>query len=173
MQRLLNPREKVILFITFSVVIFGLVLNFLILPVAKKNNALDSQIFVKREKLEKYLLLLKHSRDIQDKYKTLSAGKALLAQDKDSLVDTLSEIEAVAKQAGIRIIDIRPTELKQKKEISVDFRAEATIEAYIQFIYNIENSLSLLRIKKFQLNAKPNTSTLEGSFSVSRLQISD
>ena len=63
--------------------------------------------------------------------------------------------------------------LELYKEILIDLRTEGTQEGYLKFFYNIENSLALLRIKKFRLTAKTNTQTLEGSFSISQLSLSE
>lgn len=173
MQKILSLREKIILTITVCVVISAAAFNFLILPAIKKNASLNNQIYISREKLRKYALLLKQGDSIKAKYKSLSSGKTFTEDKSDPLVSALSEIEAIAKLSNIRIIDIRPQELKKQKEISIDFRAEGTIESYLAFIYNVENSLSLLRVKKFQLSAKPNAEALEGSFSVSKPQSLD
>ena len=173
MLKILSGREKIIFFAALFTVIAGFIFNFFVLPVVKKNGLLDRQIFLAQEKLYKYSLLLKQKVYIQDKYQKLSLGRIVAQNNKDPLVSALSEIEAIAKQANIRIIDIRPSEAKKQRVASIDFRAEATLEAYIEFMYNIESSLSLLRIEKFQLNAKPNTEALEGTFSISKLQVKD
>lgn len=173
MLKILSGREKIIFFAALFTVITGLIFNFLALPIIKKSGLLDRQILLAQEKLSKYSLLLKEKDYIQDKYQKLSSGRIVAQDAQDPLVSALSEIEGIAKQANIRIIDIRPSEARKQRLASIDFRAEATLEAYIEFIYNIESSLSLLRIEKFQLNAKPNTPALEGSFSISKLQVKD
>jgi hypothetical protein len=173
MPQILNKRERVILSIAGCVLICGIIFNFFIFPVIRKNAALNKEIYVTKERLKKYMLLLKQKDYIQEKYNSLSSGQVLPKDTKDPLVSALSEIEAIAKQANVRILDIRPAELKKQKDISIDFKAEATLEDYLKFIYNTESSLSLLRIKKFQLNAKPNTLALEGSFSLIKIQLSE
>lgn len=88
----------------------------------------------------------------------------------------LSELELIAQQSGVSIIDIRPQlpkETSAYKEIYIDLRAEGSMQAFLKFIYDIENSLSLLRIKKLQLIAKPNSSILEGIFSISELSVTE
>lgn len=59
------------------------------------------------------------------------------------------------------------------KEIMVDLRTEGEMKDYMRFIYDIENSISLLRIRKIQLNAKSNTTALEGNISISQLSASE
>jgi hypothetical protein len=97
---------------------------------------------------------------------------------QDSLVAALSELQNLAKNAKIRIIDLRPqqvakTNKKSGKEITIDMRAEGSMEGYLKFIYDIENSLWVLHIKKFQLLAKNNSSALEGVFTISQVSVSN
>lgn len=168
MLRILTRREKIILSLTIAVIIFAISFNTLINPILTKNDTLNKEIELTRTKLSKYLRLLSQKDKIQH---TL-----ISSQPADRLVNALSELENLAKQANIRIIDLRPQTPKSLalyKEVPIDLRTEGTLEGYLKFIYSIENSLSLLSIRRFQLNAKPNTQTLEGSFSISQISLSD
>lgn len=163
MIRMLSKRERIILYTTIGVIISAIAFNFIIAPVLTKINYLNNEIKVSRMKLTKYHWLLTQKDNTQNKYSKFSADIAVLGEQKDTSVSALSEIENLAKNADIRIIDIRP------QTNSIDLKAEGTMEGYLKFIYNIESSLLLLRIKKFQLSTKPNSPTLEGAFSISKL----
>jgi len=82
----------------------------------------------------------------------------------------LAELERLASASGIKIIDVRPQTpgeiAKAVKELVVDIRVEGSIEGLVNFIYQVENSLALLRVKRLQIGAKPNTQELEGSFTL-------
>ena len=172
MQKILSKREKAIFSLTVGVIIFSIIFNFLISPALKKAESLNKEIRVSRLKLKKYVQLLSQKEYIESKYNKVASGLNLLGPDKDTSVTTLSVLETIAKDANILIIDIRPQgnrNIDLYKETVVDLRTEGSIEGYLKFIYNIENSLSLLKIRKFQLSAKPNAPTLEGSFSISQL----
>lgn len=172
MLRILTKRETSILWLTVAVVIFAIGFNFLSETVLNKNDALNKEISITRVKLKKYLWLLAHKDSIQNKYKQFASLTDLAKEiKKDTLVDVLSELETIARGSNIRILDLRPQSQKDPssyREALVDLKTEGTLQDYLKFIYNIENSLSLLRIKRLQLNAKPNTQNLEGSFSISR-----
>jgi hypothetical protein len=174
MQRILTKREKIILYVTAGVVIFSIIFNFLISPLLQKTQSLNKEINVTGLKLRKYIQLLSNKDNIQNRYNEFVAGKNSTYENKDPLVAALSVLEGMAKDAGVRIIDIRPQasqRLDLYKEILIDLRTEASMESYIKFLYNIESSLSLLKIKKFQLNTKPNSQFLEGNFSISRISL--
>ncbi|MDD5652814.1 MAG: GspMb/PilO family protein [Candidatus Omnitrophica bacterium] len=170
MQRIISKREKLIFYLTVAIIIFSLIFNFLLAPVFKKNELLNRQITTTRAKLKKYLWLLNQKEAIQNNKYT--SGAKLSLSEKDTLVDTLAELENLAKDANIRIVDIRPQtprSLDLYKEIIIDVRAEGSLDGYIKFIYSLENSLSLLEVKKLDLNTKPNSQLLEGAFTISQL----
>lgn len=172
MQKIITKREKIILYTTIGVIIFSIGFNFLVAPLLTKNDNLNKEININRAKLTKYLRLLSQKDSIQSKYSKLSADFKVSTRQEGALVTTLSELENIAKNANIRIIDIRPQAPKSSdlyKEVIIELRTEGTMESYLDFIYTMENSLLLLRIKKIQLNAKSNTPTLEGIFSISQI----
>lgn len=168
MPKIFTAREKLILYTTVGVVLIGIIFRFLISPVWEKNEALDKQIDLTRTKLKKFMRLLSQKEKIQNQL--ISASSPTSRQQKNSIVAPLSELEILASEANIRIIDIRPQNISKTtipgNEISIDLRTEGMIESYIKFIYNIEKSLSLLRIKKLQLTARPNSTALEGNFCI-------
>jgi hypothetical protein len=174
---MLSKRERVIFYATGGVIIFALVFNFLISPILKKNDALNKEIAVTRRKLKKYMQLLSQKDYIQDKFNKFSATLNVSAQQEDALMSALSNIENLAKNANVRIIDIRPQSTAKAgspyKEMLIDLRTEGEIGGYIKFIYDLENSLSLLKIERFQLTSKSNSQFLEGIFSISQISISE
>ncbi len=169
---MLSRREKLILYISVGTIFLGVVISFIIEPVVTKNTMLNSEVKLARLKLKKYSMLLKKEEYIKNRYSKFNLNLPVSGEQEDRLVNVLSELEKTAQNAAIQIIDMRPQTSEEPgkyKEIIVDLKAEATMEGYTKFIYDIENSQLLLRIKKFQLNAKPNSQTLEGIFSISAI----
>ena len=174
MIKILTKRERTILYLTVGIIISSILVKFLIAPVFTKNNNLNQEIKFTRVKLKKYLWLISKKKSLESKFSKYISGLSATAQESDTLVSALAELENLAKAAQIRIIDIRPQAPKASnlyKEIAIDIRAEGTMENYLKFIYDIENSLALLRIKRMQLNSKPNTPLLEGTFSITQLSL--
>lgn len=168
MPKIFTAREKLILYTTVGVVLTGIIFRFLIGPVWEKSEGLDKQIDLTRAKLKKFVRLLSQKEKIQNQMNPASSVTS--RQQKNSIVAPLSEIEILASNANVRIIDIRPQTISKASssgnEIIIDLRAEGVIEGYIKFIYTIENSLLLLRIKKLQLTVQPNSTALEGNFCI-------
>jgi len=170
MPRIFSEREKIILYLTIGVITFGIGYSYLIRPVIEKNAALSKKILQTKTKLNKYRRLLSQKQSLQDKYNKLNFSFKLSDQGEGTVVGVLSELENLAKEADIYFDDIRPQttrEADSQKEIIIDLKTEGSIEGYLRFIYSIEHSPMLLKIKKFQLGARPNRQVLEGSFSIS------
>jgi len=174
MQKILTQREKTILFATIGIVFISILYNFTITPVILKNSLLNKDILSTRMKLKKYLVLLSQKQSLQTKYNYLNVEKPPDGVKENSTLITLSEIENMANTAHIRILDIRPQLRKTEgsyDEILIELRTEGSLNDYIKFIYDLENSLLLLRIKRFQFSSRSNSALLEANFSVSKLAV--
>jgi len=175
MIKALNKREKIILSATFSVIASSIAFNLFIGPALKRSDALNKEISLTKSRLRKYLQLLSEKDGLQRKYDKFFKHLGLSEEDEKAPLGALSELEKLSKASGIRILDIRPQGPSGRpgaqKASAIDLRAEGTMEEYIRFIYAVESSSLFLRIKKFQLSAKPNTSALEGVFSVDQVSL--
>ncbi len=170
MNKLLSPSEKIIVYILFALLFLGVNIVFIFEPVFKENRMLNDRIKVTMLKTKKYLRLLKEEKYIRDKYAKLNLKIPAVEKLQSRLVSTLSVLEDTAQKANVQIIDLRPeinSESAQDKAVVIDLKAEAPINEFVNFIYGIENSQLLLTIKKFQLNARPNSQILDGIFLIS------
>ena len=176
MPKVLSKREKLIVYLTIGVIAFAILSNAVIIPLFNKNEELNKQIAYSKIKLVKYLRLMNQKDAIQNIFTQFSRNAKLSDNKEDRIIEVLSEIETLAKTASVRIIDLRPQsaakDASSYKELIVDLKAEGSVEGFMKFIYDLENSLSLLKIKRFQLSSKPNSQLLEANFSISQLSLS-
>lgn len=173
MRKILSNREKIILYITIFIIILSAVFNFLLAPILNKIDILDKEISLSLAKLRKYSRLLEQKEAIQAKYDKFALHLKGLGSQTDASVNLLSVLEAIADASAMRIIDIRPQaglrrDSASHTQISAELKIEGTIESCLKFIYQVENSPLILKIKRFQLNAKPNTQFLEGNFFIAQ-----
>ena len=172
MQRIFSKREKTTLFATIGVILFSIIFNILIMPIVEKNSGMDKEIAYTSAKLNKYLWLLSQKQNLQVKFSKFSSGAGLSdSRQKNMQVETFAELEAMARDSGVVIVDIRPqgsAQIQAKAENIIDLRCEAPIAAQMRFIYKLENSPLLLRIRRCQFTAKPNSQNLEAAFSLSQ-----
>ncbi len=174
MLKAFNKREKIILVATCAVILFSLLFRFIIEPLLAKNEILNKEIKVTQLKLKKYLRLLSQKEYLKSSYAKIASGVNIAQKGEDASTGILSEIENLARDSNLHIIDMRPQSQKSfssYKESYVELRAEGGMQSCLKFIYNIENSLSLLAVKKFQFSTKPGSSTLEVSFLISQLSL--
>lgn len=175
MTKFLSKREKIILFATLAIIIFSILFNFLLEPLLNRNSILNQRITVARAKLSKYRRLIEYKDKLESQYKNFTSALTI-PREEDTFVGALAEIERIAKDAHLRIIDIRPGTSKDtgtKKSMPIDLRMEGTIEGYLQFIYTIENYPTLLKIRAIRLNALANSQLVEGIFSISQIILSE
>ncbi len=173
MQKILSKKEKAILSVTIGVLILSVGLNLMVIPLLNRNEVLNQEININKAKLNKYVSLLRQKESIQDKYKKIFncfTGNPVEFNKADSV---LSGLDNLAKNADIRIIDMRPQGIYKgrdlNRELAIDLKTEGEMENYLKFLYEFEYSLPFLKVKKFQLNAKPNTIFLEGIFTISQI----
>lgn len=170
MPETLNRREKIILLSVIMLVILAIGFRTLVAPVLARNAVLDTEIKITRLKLKKYLGLLNQKEELKNAYAKLSRVSVTPQEGQATSTGILSDIENLANDSGLYIIDIRPEPRKNtaSKENYVQLRTEGEMESYLKFIYSIENSLRLLQVKKLQLQAKNGSSRLEGNFLISQ-----
>jgi hypothetical protein len=169
MIKVLNKRERGILYLAVSVFLIAVCFNFFISPLLSRNALLNKEINVARAKLKRYLRLLNQKEQIKNKY----TGKLNMPEGlaENPLALTLAELDSLAKDTNIRIIDIRPQAAARKKEVVIDLRAEGTLDGFMKFIYDVETSLALLQIKRLQFSSKPETASLEATFTISQIPL--
>lgn len=167
MHSIFKKRERIILYIAIAVIFFSLVFNFLLSPLIEKYDILNKEINLNQAKLQKYQTLLNSKNEIENKYAKLSLSPGPLKDMDDPTVTSLAALENLAKNAGIKLLDIRPEQNQRKNgQNAIELRAEGSMEGYTKFIYDIGNSLMLLKIRRFQVAAKPNAQALEGTFTI-------
>lgn len=177
MIKLLNKREKLVFNLAVAAILFMLIFNFIISPIMARYVQLNKEIAVTRAKLSKYMVLLSQKEKIQKQYSDkFNSVPSLPELKQDYLVLVLSELQDLAKKAEISIIDLRPQQGVKSgsplnKEIIIEMRTEGSMEGYFKFIYDIENSLWILDIKKFQLLTKGNSAVLEGVFTIAQVSL--
>lgn len=169
--KLLTKRERIIFFLTIAIICVSLSFNYIFKPLVKKFNFLNQEILTYKIKLEKAFRLLEEREGIKAKYTKVSSLVKENVSEEELLASILSELENLAKLSGLRITDIRPQSpkaLRTHKEFLIEVKQEGQIQAFLRFIYELENSGYLLRIKKLQLNPKTD-GQLEGNLLISKI----
>jgi hypothetical protein len=173
MVKVLKKREQLLLYIILALACFSLFFNFIAYPLWQKNRALSNEIARTKLRLIKYLEILNRKDELEKNHSDASPTLLAFEQKQDTVVSVLAELEHLSKKTNVKILDIRPqstTRSSKKQAVAFDLRLEGDIEGYLKFIYEIENSVFLLQIKKILLRAKANSPLIEVAFTI--IQIS-
>jgi hypothetical protein len=167
----LSKRERFVAGLALVAVVLGLVFHFLLVPAMERASRLDKEIVMMRARLARADLLM-HQKDVLAKYLGAPGqGPSGINGVKDPVVGMLVELEGLAKEAGVSIVDIRPRspgERPSSRELLVDMKTEGSVKAQVKFLLDLESSFSLMGVKKYQLTPRPDNGSLEGSFSITQ-----
>ena len=173
MPKIFKKRERIIFYLVVGLVTASVGFNLAVEPLLVKNNNLSNEINAGRAKLKRYAQLLAQKDAIESEFRKFSVSLNNTGL-QDASVSALSELENLARAANIRIVDIRPQNAKSAdlyKETIIELKAEGSMGDYLKFIYSIENSLFLLKIKRFVLTARADPGSLEANLSISQIAL--
>jgi hypothetical protein len=149
-------------------------LGYLGLPVWEQMQKIRAETTQTQGKLRKYQALIKQKSQIRGKYRQLSGMVNAGNLPTDESMSALSELEELTKAAGVVLVDMRPQSAagrvrRSGKETLFDLRIQGQLDGILKFIYTLENTPSLLTIKKVQITSgrRPGQ-PLEGTFVISQ-----
>lgn len=169
-------REKRLVVITLALASLSIGYIFILEPFYKKYVGLNQEIQMKQIRLAKSLRLVREKDAITREYKKYSRLLITSGSQEEEMAAVLGEIENTGKTAGIYLNDVKPQRVKDMdfyRELVVEIKFQATMQTLAQFIYNLENSASLLKVKRLQINIKGGGSaSIEGNLQISKIALS-
>lgn len=160
----LSKKDKVIFYITVTLVSLTLLDRLIISPVFSKIRLLNKEIQDKETNIKVNLRILAQ----KDKILTESAKYGSFLGDSkgggdEQVTSVLREIESLANKSSVYLVDMKPGNAKESgvsKMILINLNCEAQMEQLINFMYSIENSDNLLSIEKYQMTPKSKESSV-------------
>jgi len=153
----LSKRERAVLFLSLGVIAAAFIYNFVLEPFVNKWADLSGQISAKNAKLEKYIRLISRAQDYSEEYNRYALPAEGAKSDEEQIALVLSFVESAARKTNVYINSMKPGSVKDKKFYKI-FLIEADIEAPVKslaaFLYDIENSPKMLKVKSIDINAK-------------------
>lgn len=169
----LSKRERLILFLTVSVSALAVVYVSAVEPLSARFNKLNSEITLKKRKLEKIYQLLGHREKIETEYEKLVRAAIKENSDEEIIASILNQMEAIARGSGVQINNVRPDRVKEEagyKRLSIEVSTESNTDALFKFIYNLETSPALLKIERLQISpSRKQDGLVEATFSIVRI----
>jgi len=158
------PKKKRYIFYIAITIVIAVFFDRVILQTAKNRiKKLNNGILVQEKKLQKYLHILSQEGLVTGEYQKYTEGISQNHSDEEEKLKLLSEIEKIARSASVLLKDIKPGEIKKTglyKKYTIKIEAESTINYLVDFIYQLEKTSRLLRIKDFQLRPKEEKSAI-------------
>lgn len=160
----LSKKEKAVFYIAIFLVSLTILDRLIISPVFSKIGSLNKAIHEKEAEIKKNLrILAQKDRILSENAKYGSSVVDSNNNEDEQITLVLKEIEGLANKSSVYLVDMKPASAKDSgvsKKIFVNLNCEAQMEQIVDFIYNIENSNSLLSIGKYQLAPKSTESSV-------------
>ena len=153
----MSKKERNLFLIAIIFVGCAILYRTTLLPAIGNSAALNRRIQLKRRMIKDSLGLLNQKDNIQkESRKYASYAKQKLSEEEETAV-LLKEIEDIARKSSVQLIDLKP--YSQGKidfyiEYRIEIETESNMNQLVAFIYNLQNSESLLKVVKFRINSK-------------------
>ena len=170
----LNERERLIALSTALMAVAALLYSFIIEPVGTHWSFLNNEISSRQNVLSKdQRLSMMHER-IAAEYANFSKNVNPAQGLDNGVADTMNLIEYVSRKNACTIVNMKPLSDKNSlsyKEIMIEVTAEASMDVFSKFIYDIESSNSvMIRINRVTLTPKPGqTGVLRGVLIITKI----
>jgi len=148
----LTKREKIILYVTLSVVVLVVVDQVVVRSVMHTLSSVDKQIAEIEGEIQTGIGLLGQKDRMMKEVDFYASYAAPGDNQEDGTLVLLKEIQEAASKSSVNLVYVKPGRAEQEGSVSVFnaiFESEGSMEQLIRFLYTIENSKNLLRVEKY------------------------
>lgn len=157
----LSKRERYIFYISAIILTVVFLDRVVVRQIVGKLNRLNSETFLQERKLQKSLYILLREKMIAKEYEEYTKHVKQTYSDEEEKARLLSEIEKLARESSVFVANIKSglaENAKAYKVYTVEIEIESKIDYIIDFIYQLEKSPRLFRVRDFHLIPKENKS---------------
>jgi hypothetical protein len=153
---LLSSKEKKWAFIALSVAMGALIYGWLVDPIFEDSSKNDGRLRAKKTALKKSFASIAQSEALKADYER-TAGHALLSAEQEDVTESLKNLEQIANEYSILLANVNPQIFEGDEDgsrrILFDVSARADVMSFVRFLYRLETSPHLLRVKRFTVSA--------------------
>jgi hypothetical protein len=164
----IERREEVLFYITGVVISLAVLLNFIVIPTTEKIKNLREKVAILEQKAQRYQWLIDNQESLRKAYAGLPSlpGGFNFSVKQDSST-FLKNLEAISRQSGLRLIEMRPLEASSSKgsHLSVELRQQGSMPQIIAFLYDLE-VLAGFVVEKVQISSNASVDALEADLLV-------
>jgi hypothetical protein len=170
----LSNRERTLLYVTVGAVGLALWYSYLMGPMIGRWRNLRARVDRSELQYEKFARVARREDTTRMEYQAIADRLKMKGSDQEEMAVLLKEIESLARNR-IRITNVTPHSVKEfgfYKRFNVEIDCEARMEELVRFIYEAEESESLLRLHRLRVQVKSGDPGLvEVSLLLSKLSI--
>lgn len=171
----LSRRERYGFYIAILIVTGVLSYIIVIEPLWKKWQELNGSITNRESQLLKNLKILSQRDAIAQLYDKYAENIKMKGSVEEETATILREVENIARLSNTYITDIKPQRVQDMefyKEYYVELEAEGDISNIAKFIYDLQNSKQILKVRYLRLNPRDDTGDeLKGYMIVTKILI--
>ena len=150
----LSKRERYILYVSTVVIVAVFFDKIVINPLIKKIEKLNKDIFIHEKRLQKFLYLLSQEERIIKEHKSHTKDLKQVSSDGEEKSRLLSEIEQTARKSSVFLKDVKLGSTEKSgpyTKYTVEIVAESKIAYLVDFLYQLEASARVLKVRGFYL----------------------
>ena len=153
----LSKKEKAGMSFALAFLLVAGLDRLIINPIRVRFARVDQAIKIGEKQLGHDLRNVHLKEQIEEEFEKYVQYLERSGSDAEESKKFLGEIESLAQQSNVDLVDIKPQKPKEVdfyKEYSVEIEAEGEIADLTTFLHHINMSAQLLRVEKLRLNAK-------------------
>ncbi len=154
----LSGKEKKVFYAACIIVCLALFDRTIIGPIAQETAIMQDKIVSQTGLIKKNLLILGYKDKMLETYADYSkyfSDEALTQEERIAII--LNDVENLADTSGIALTNINPVktdETKANLKYTLTVECLGSMSEFMNFVYGIDNSESLIRVQSFTLTPK-------------------
>lgn len=159
----LSKREKIIAVITTTIILLGVLTNFIVLPLSDKIISNNDILQKKTLYLARYFPMLEQGESAASLYKDYQDILDTSKSTEDVLNELFKQAEALAKKLKINLMEVKPLGSKvEGKEniVSLEFMIEGNFNSLFRFVNLMEQSSPMIAVESLDLASQAQTKDL-------------
>lgn len=152
-----SSRERWLFYLAIIFIVGIVSLIVVVEPIWTEWQELNKEIYTEERQLLKNLKILAQKEQISKLYDKYAKNIRMKGSVEEETAVILREIENIARTSKTYITDIKPHKVKDMdfyKEYYVELEAEGNIASLAKFIYDLQTSKQILKVRHLRLNAK-------------------
>lgn len=152
-----NSRERKLAVIAAVIFVVFFTDLLVVHPLLDHYAGLEEEIVTGQKKLAQNMMNITRKEMIERQYALYETMIREPATDEEETASLLSEIESLARNNKVTLIDLKPLEAKSHdfyKEFTVSLDIETEMEPLIRFLYQIETAPDLMKVMRAKLTLK-------------------